>query len=129
MGSEQQYIHMYGQIMSLHISATHYVTKHDVTRHDVTTCDVTCMMSLAIEFSDGQGSGLAEGIGRTEEREKPTIAASVCAYVHVCVCRVYMCGFAVSVTILLLQKENNRSQKAHYSWQHVADVGPLEVSF
>ena len=61
------------------------------------------MMSLAIEFSDRQGSGLAEGIGRTEEREKPTIAASVCAYV--CVCRVYMCGFAVSVTILLLQKE------------------------
>ncbi|KAL5503411.1 hypothetical protein EMCRGX_G010358 [Ephydatia muelleri] len=26
---------------------------------------------------------------------------------------------------LLQQKENNRSQKAHYSWQHVADVGAL----
>ena len=54
---------------------------------------MSCMMSLAIECSDGQGSGLAEGIGRTEEREKPTIAASghcVCACVCVCVCRVYM---------------------------------------
>ena len=88
-----------------------YVTKHDVTRHDVTTCDVTCMMSLAIECSDGQGSGLLEELKREKSQLLQQVGivcvcvhACVCVCMHVCVC-VHACvcvcvclqsGFAVS---------------------------------
>ena len=74
------------------------------------------------------------------KREKNQLLQQVgIVCVHVCVCVCVCRVYAASVTILLLQKENNRSQKAHYSWQHVADAGalmnahqgpgPLEVSF